>query len=493
MSPPGRAAAPDGGPGREAVDGDDASQDSAAKAPAGPTQATKLVKLVLDNWRIGRSHEGDAFATKDSGPAILLRGHGSLRQRMAAGYHHRTGSTPSASALTDALAVIEGIAASREPEAVHLRVGSTADGAVVLDLGDGDRAVVIGPRGWVVAPSPVLFRRTALTRPLPDPKPGGDLGALWPLTTIAAESRPLVLAWLIANLRDGAHPILGLLGQHGTGKTTTARRVAAVTDPSAAEVRAMPRDLEAWAVAASGSYVVPIDNVSSLPPWFSDALCRAVTGEGIVRRKLYTDSDVSVLSFRRAVILTSIDPGVIRGDLGDRLLAVETEPPRRRLTDEALADEFAALHGEILGGLCDLAVRVFAAMDALPPVALPRMADYGRVLHAVDAVLGTDGFGTYVDMGERVAEEVVESDHVALAVRALGQFTGTASDLLRTLEARRGQSRPPKEWPTTPRALRGALNRVAPALGVLGVHVEFSNEGRGKERRRVIRVSTDHG
>ncbi|HEY8094363.1 MAG TPA: hypothetical protein VID93_11290 [Acidimicrobiales bacterium] len=53
-------------------------------------------------------------------------------------------------------------------------------------------------------------------------------------------------------------------------------------------LRAVPRDLEGWAVAAAGSYVVGLDNLS---------------GEAIVRRALYTDSGLSVVAFRRAVVV----------------------------------------------------------------------------------------------------------------------------------------------------------------------------------------------
>jgi len=55
--------------------------------------------------------------------------------------------------------------------------------------------------------------------------------------------------------------------------------------------------------------------------WWSDSLGRAVSGEGDVRRKLYTD--VSVFNFRRVIILNGIDLGAIRDDLAERLLTVE--------------------------------------------------------------------------------------------------------------------------------------------------------------------------
>ena len=70
-----------------------------------------------------------------------------------------------------------------------------------------------------------------------------------------------------------------------------------------------------------------VDNVSTIPDWWSDSLCKAVTGDGWLRRKLYTDGELAVLSFRRVVLLTSISTlYALRGDLGDRVLLVDLEP-----------------------------------------------------------------------------------------------------------------------------------------------------------------------
>ena len=75
--------------------------------------------------------------------------------------------------------------------------------------------------------------------------------------------------------------------------------------------------------AAAGSWVVALDNLSGIPPWLSDSLCRAVTGDGSVKRALYTDAGLSIVSFRRCVIVNGIDVGAVRPDLGERLAVVD--------------------------------------------------------------------------------------------------------------------------------------------------------------------------
>ena len=48
--------------------------------------------------------------------------------------------------------------------------------------------------------------------------------------------------------------------------------------------------------------------------------CRE-TGDALVRRKLYTDSDLSVVRYRRVLIVNGIDIGAIRGDPAERDLS----------------------------------------------------------------------------------------------------------------------------------------------------------------------------
>lgn len=102
---------------------------------------------------------------------------------------------------------------------------------------------------------------------------------------------------------------------------------------------------------------------------------------------------------------------------------------------------------------------------------LPRMADFARVLAGVDRVRGSDGLGTYLSQGRQVAEEVIESDLVAQGVRSLAEravsWSGIAKDLLERLKP----DPEPRGWPRNPRALSGALRKVAPALREVGVEV----------------------
>ncbi len=460
-----------------------------------PSQAEGLVRLALERYRFGRTEADEPFAVERNGPNVALMFRGSrdaLRASLAREFRRKTGRTPNASALADALNVLQGEALTAEPEAVALRVADH-DGGVVIDLANGEgRAVVVRPAGWeVVSSSPVLFRQTALTGILPVPVHGGSLNDLRPLLNVTAESWPLVKGWALAALIPSIpHPILMLGGEQGSGKSVTARMLVGLIDPSPALLRSEPRNGEAWAVAAAGSWVVAVDNVSRIPSWWSDALCKVVTGDGWITRRLYTDSDVAVLSFRRVVALTSIDAGALRGDLGDRLLLVDLEPipADRRRTEGEIDAAYAALRPRIFGGLLDILAAVLAVLPKIELRSMPRMADFARVLAALDQVEGNAGrsLTLYRGQGGRIAGEVVDSDPVASAIVELVEryetWKGTAGELLKAIEP----DIPPRGWPESARAMAGQLRRLIPALRGVGVEVDYERAGRQRRRQYTV-------
>ncbi len=446
----------------------------------GDSTATQLVRLAELHYRFAQADDGRTFAVPLNGASIARPLDGnrqSLRAELAALHFDTTGNVPNKSALADALAVLDGKAASADRERLHLRTAHVA-GMIVIDLGDPTgRCVVIDVNGWHVADTPpITFRRTELTSPLPSPAHGGDLDALRALLNATDDAWPLLVGWLVAVMFDVPRPLLFLTGEQGTGKTTAARNIAQLIDPSPAPTRAAPRDLDAWVTAAAGSQVVALDNLSTVADWLSDALCRAATGEGMVKRALYTDDGLAVLSFRRAIILTSIDAGALRGDLGERLVPVELERIRteQRRTDADLAADFTRLHPEVLGALFTLTADVLAALDHVHVTDLPRMADFGRILAALDHATGWHSLDLYRAAAEQVAADVVQGDALAMAVIELvaatieGRWHGTPTELHRALERYRHEA---STWPKSPKVLSGQLTRLGPALRSQGVTV----------------------
>ncbi len=459
---------------------DDSTPADLGKQAGKASAATQLVELAEASYRFGQSSKHEPFAVplRGSNVARMLRGAGgSLRAELAAAYFAEHRKIAPQQALTDAVLTLEGMAQEAEPEVLHLR-SAVAGESVWLDLGGTTGAAVqITGHGWRVRESaPVLFHRTALTAALPEPESGGSLGELWAMLNVAPGDHPLVLAWLLAALLtpDLPCPVLALTGEQGTGKTTATKRAASLVDPTHPQVRRSPKDGEAWVSAATGSRVVALDNVSAIPEWFSDALCRAVTGDGDVRRRLYSDGDYHVIAFRRAVVVNGIDLGAVRDDLAERLLTVQldriTEDHRGRESD--LEQRWQQAHPRLLGAVLDLAVQVLAAQDTCCPARLPRMADFAHTLATVDHVLDTDGLDRYRAQAEDMAADTVGSDPVlkAITARITEPWEGTGAELLERIASH--DEKPPKGWPDTARAMTGELRRKAPTLRRLGWTVD---------------------
>ena len=438
-----------------------------------PSAATRLVEIAQRSFRFGISHDGDTFAVPRKGARIvstLRGGRVSLRGLLARQYFKEAGRAAPQQALADAMLVLEGEAQDKEPTDLWLRVAEH-EGATWLDLGDNEgRCVRIAPDRWeVLDRPPVLFRRTALTGALPVPKRGGSLDALWPMLNVDPADRTLVAAWLVACLKTGiAHPILTLQGEQGTGKTTAERMLVSILDASPVPVRKPPRDPESWVTAAAGSWLVGIDNMSTVPDWLSDSICRAVTGDGDVRRKLYTDGEHHVYSFRRCVALNGIDLGALRGDLAERMLSIQLEriPDDRRLLDSELLPAFDKAHPEILGAVLDLAAGVAGVVSSVRLDSKPRMADFARIVAAVDEVLGSDGLTAYIGKQGAMAADALSGDPFieALAERFPEGFHGTAAELYHDLK----QDHAPRGWPASGRTVTSKLRRLAPVMRKAG-------------------------
>ncbi|MDP9430404.1 MAG: ATP-binding protein [Actinomycetota bacterium] len=458
------------------------------------SQATVLAGMALARYDIRADPTGTVYALPKDGPHIArpLRGGGgsSLRSELSKLHRRRWGNVPTQSALTDAITSLEGEAADAEPVEMHLRVAEH-DGALWLDLADDKgRAVRIDATGWeVVDHPPVWFRRTAVTQPLPMPEQGGSFDPLWELVNVDPDGRVLVQAVEVATLFPNiSHPVTYLLAEQGSGKTTAGRMLGGLADPSFPEVRKPPKDDDSWVTAAAGSHVVVIDNLSHIDTWLSDALCRAVTGEGDVRRQLYTDGELHVVAFRRCIWLTGIALSGVRDDLADRLVTLNLRriTSQRRTEAEILAG-WEIAHPGVLGALLDLTVRALAALPTVTTDDLPRMADFTHILRAVDVVQGTDGAARYAESVQQTAADLAEADPVAVALTKVVQSpllrmtSAEVADVFDHYWLHNAPYRTPARWPNTPQRLANALTRVMPTLTRLGWNITKHERG-GKEK-----------
>ncbi|MEU3242956.1 ATP-binding protein [Streptomyces sp. NPDC006875] len=464
-----------------------------------PPAAARIVAMAREQYRFVTSPDGRPYAVAIDGPntALPLRNKGGLRQRLAKQFaFDYPGEVASQSALADAMTVLEGIAEDTDPVPVHLRVGRNPAGGIVVDLGSTDgRAVVVTATGWnVVDRAPVLFRRSGAMAPMPPPVLDGDgLAKLHALLNMDQPTFHQLVAWLVAAwIPDIPHPALVCKGEQGTGKSKAAQMFINLVDPSPASKRSQPRDEKAWSRQAFASWALCLDNVSTIPPWLSDTLCKAVTGDGVVDRALYTDDDVVVLTFKRVLALTTIDAGALAGDLAERVLLLDLQliDSGRRRSEEELDATFAAVRPAVLGALFDVLACVLAVLPSVRLETMPRMADFARVLAAVDETQGWNTLSDYLATSANVATDALEGDPFAMAIARLvdqaGTWQGTAGQLLEALPA--PLVRPPN-WPKDPTRTSGRVKRLAPLLRSIGITVDDTQRSRDRTRHKLLTLA----
>jgi hypothetical protein len=290
----------------------------------------------------------------------------------------------------------------------------------------------------------------------------------------------LIVAWLLGALRAGGpYPVLAIAGEQGSAKTVLSKLLRAVIDPSVAPVRALPRDERELFIAASNGHVLAFDNLSGLPPWLSDTLCRLTSGGAFSTRRLFTDQDEILFAAARPVILNGIEDVITWPDLADRAIPLMLAPiaDRQRRPENALWREFELARPHILGALLDAAAQGLCMLPGVRLQRLPRMADFALWATACESAFRPAGTleAAYSNNRRAAIENIVDADPVAALVREImadkAQWRGSASDLLQIGANRSG-------WPKSPRALAGRLLRAQSFLRTLGIEIAFGREGR---------------
>src|ERR1035437_10857148 len=260
---------------------------------------------------------------------------------------------------------------------------------------------------------------------LPTPMPGGSVETRRSFLNVQSDNDfVLVVAWAMAVLRNrGPYPVMVVSGEQGSAKSTFFAILRALLDPNVAPLRALPREERDLFIAASNGHVLAFDNVSGLPAWISDTLCRLATGGGFAVRQLYTDQDEVLFDAARPVILNGIEDIVTRPDLADRavFLTLEPIPEERRRSEAELWAAFEAERPRILGVLLDAVARGLAELPRTKLDELPRMADFALWATACETALWTSGtfWSAYCGNRDEAVEGVIDADPIAATVRAL--------------------------------------------------------------------------
>ena len=162
---------------------------------------------------------------------------------------------------------------------------------------------------------------------------------------------------LLTTLRYGGPYPLAISGEQGSAKTVLSKILRALIYPNAAPVRSAPREERDLFIAAGNGHLLAFDNLSDIPDWISDALCRLASGGSFAVRQLYSDRDEVLLQAARPIILNGIEELITRPESGgprdlSHFAAPGGRTSTRRERDLARFQEVAAAHPWSVAGRC---------------------------------------------------------------------------------------------------------------------------------------------
>lgn len=473
-------------------DGEDLEE--AAERKNKPSQIDTLVKLMQGEAKLFHAPgltRYDFYADLEVSGARQTHyiGSPSLNRYMLNLYYDAKGKAVGQSVIDGANGVLRALASRGAKREVDVRV-SHKGGRYYLDLADDSwRAIEVSAQGWELAKEPpVRFKRSGAVAALCAPKTSGSLEMLRPFLNVRDDdSFIMIVAWLLAALRPmGPYPILVINGEQGSAKSTMAKILRSLVDPSTAPLRHASQSDRDLFITAMHSWVLAFDNCSRIPGWFSDALCRLATGGGFATRALYTDTDEVVFQSKRPIILNGITEFVERGDLADRSVFVHLTPiPKtERKTEREVLGEFEKARPRILGALLDAMSEGLRRLPTIELPSKPRMAEFAEWAAACESHF-TVSDGVFLDAYERnqavAVAGVVESDPVASAIRDLAHelghkgiqnWEGNATELLRKLTGIVDESTAKdRTWPKSAKSMGRTVARVAPVLRQAGIPV----------------------
>jgi hypothetical protein len=443
-------------------------------------------------------------------------------------YSNSEGKILTSDNVTNVLSVLKARAEfdSHDTRALNSRVASRSEepNTIFYDLTNKNwEYVKITSEGWRIEQSskitPILFNRRASQQPQVYPAPASDdmydtddiFHIFMKLVNVKGEDNKLLLKCYIISLfyPDIPKPVLMLHGEQGSAKSTLQELIRVLVDPSSILTLTFPRDINELVQKLSHNYVAYFDNVSSIPDWISDQLCRAVTGSGFSKRELYTDDEDIIYNFKRCIGFNGINLGATKADLLDRGLIIELEriaKANQRRIEEIWA-EFNALKPKLLAYIFDTLVKVLQ-VKARGGIAhelkeLPRMADFAEIGEIISRCMGHakgEFINAYYRNIELQTEEAIAANIVGNAIiqfmeqQDKAEWEGTATDLHMELEAKAavlGINVKDKSWPKSSNTLGRKLNQIKTNLREIGIVVEKvrKKSSRGLKIRKISSLS----
>lgn len=406
-------------------------------------------------------------------------------------FRNKKGYTPKKESVSQAISALSANALYeiKERTPLSVRVAKT-DETFWYDLSNSDyQAVKITADGWSIEDNPPeLFVRLRHQIPQVLPKSNGDIYKIFDYININ-ENKTLFLCWMISCfIPDIPHPMPIFHGEKGAAKSTSCALLKKIIDPSSLGVLTLQKAERTMAVNLQNHWFLPFDNVSCINEETSDTLCRAITGSGIQQRKLHTNGDDYIFTFKRCIALNGINNVARRSDLLDRAILIELSriDENKRKENSAITKEFDKDLPLILGNIFDILSKAIKIYPNVKLNKLPRMADFSHWGYAIAQALGDLG-ETFLDEYKcnynKQNIEAINSDIVATLLIAFMKekeiWKGKVSELLKELTYLADREKiktKTNDFPSQANLLSRKLNSLKSNLKSIGI--DFKSESK---------------
>ena len=462
--------------------------------------ADQLMDLVKGTMRLFHSLDGRPFAAVVRGgrTEYIEITNEKFHMLLVKEFFGAKGKTIAKAAVDTVVRHLAAYALLEGPgKTVYNRVAPYPGGGFVIDIADATwQSIVVTGVGWKITEGVAIFARDRSQVSMPHPVEGGDINEFRMFMPLSDPDWYLLVVWIIkAFTAGGPYPLLEIVGRQGAAKSVRTRLLVALVDPHIGDIQSLPREERDLMIAALHSHMLAFDNLSRLPSGMSDCFCRLATGGGFRIRKLYSDSEETIIDACKPVIINGINRLCVQQDLISRAVQISVPPitPEERLAEDEVMARFRSAQPRILGAFLTLLSRALAILPEVQLDAMPRMADFARLGVAVERAAGWPRgsfLGAYDRSIQMALEDSVEEDPVGSAIAQLmsnqPSWTGTAADLLATLAIYVPQSvQQSNRWPKAPNWLSHRLDRLAPGLEAMGITLTRRDYDNGGVRKTV--------
>ena len=401
-----------------------------------------------------------------------------LRRR----YREEKGGLPNSESVSNAVGDILGEAEESRKRKIFTRVGHL-DNRVYLDLADDSwRCVEVSSDSLkIIENPPVRFRRTPGMLPLPAPV-GGSINELRSLLNISSEAdfKSVVGFCHGFYMEDVTFPVLAIISEQGSGKTWTANVLRAILDPHVAPSRSLPRQEEGIYLAASNSRLSSYDNLSHIPLWASNAMCRICSGSSHSSRTHHTNDEETLIYAHSPFILNGISDIIQYNDLAERAIFLRLKPiSEENLRSEAeMMKVFEDSRARILGALLHGVSISLKRRDKVKLSRHSRMEGFRKWVVAGETAFWGEGEfeKAYDENRMSIVRNIVETDVVADAVVCFmtdkTDWIGSPTNLLQELM---NVAEDPRGLPKGANSLSQKLKPAVTFLRELGIDLKWQS------------------